>query len=172
MIRFLYLLVVAFFGVISATELSPTELKLMEQMLAVGFFLTRQIFILVLWLISYDKNSWDIALKAWISEQYWTRARWTRVSESGNSEPQVFISFFSVFEVSKKSCLCFLRTKTRTPEQTFVRCPVISLNELWFFIRNFRMAICPVSTLHRNLASNSWKIADNKVIKSLESALK
>ena len=109
MIRFLYLLVVAFFGVISATELSPTELKLMEQMLAVGFFLTRQIFILVLWLISYDKNSWDIALKARISEQYWTRAQWTRVSESGNSEPQVFISFFSVSEVSKKNlaCVCF-----------------------------------------------------------------
>ena len=36
MIRFLYFLVLTFFGFISATELSPTELELMEQMLAVG----------------------------------------------------------------------------------------------------------------------------------------
>ena len=36
MIRFLYFLVMTFFGIISATELSPTELELMEQMLAVG----------------------------------------------------------------------------------------------------------------------------------------
>ena len=36
MIRFLYFFVMTFFGIISATELSPTELELMEQMLAVG----------------------------------------------------------------------------------------------------------------------------------------
>ena len=35
MIRFLYFLVLALFGIISATELSATELALMEQMLAV-----------------------------------------------------------------------------------------------------------------------------------------
>ena len=35
MIRFLYFLVLAVFGIISATELSATELALMEQMLAV-----------------------------------------------------------------------------------------------------------------------------------------
>jgi len=36
MIRFLYFLVLALFGIISATELSATELALMEQMLANG----------------------------------------------------------------------------------------------------------------------------------------
>ena len=141
MIRFLYFLVLALFGIISATELSATELALMEQMLAVC----------------------DIPFISLSGIRIWIRDRWT--SSVLLLDWIYYRTIGLVFKnVPEQTVQLFrwLRPFGSIPR---------SFIFIWVFAKVtdfFRMAICQGSTLHLNSDSSLWKIDDDSVMKSFQ----
>ena len=131
MIRFLYFLVLAVFGIISATELSATELALMEQMLAVC----------------------EIPFISLSGIRIWIRDRWTSSVLLSN-----LIFYRNIGFVFKTDRLNFPMTTTGLVDPSEFSSSIWVFAKMTDFLR---MAICQDSTLHLNSASSLWKIDDD-----------